>query len=131
MKNGYLLQSLVIAGRKYNPQWESEYPWLRYSVTKNAAYCVYCILFGNTLSKYNRLMVFQHSGFTDWKNAKGSKRGALPLHEASESHKMAAMKAVAFKLKGIQSSVSSEHEEQVKRNRSILLSIIDVIIALG
>ena len=85
----------------------------------------------------SQFLGFQHSGFTDWKNAKGSKRGALPLHEASESHKVAAMKEVAFKdicagkLKGIQSSVSSEHEEQVKRNRLILLSIIDVVIALG
>ena len=82
----------IVAGRKYNPQWESEYPWLHYSVTKNAAYCVYCILFGNKLG-----MVFQHSGFTDWKNAKGSKHGALPFHEASESHKAAAIKALAFK----------------------------------
>ena len=70
-------------------------------------------------------------------NAKGSKRGALPFHEASESHKAAAMKALAFKgicagkLSDIQSCVSNKHEEQVKRNRSILLSIIDVVIALG
>lgn len=28
----------VLAGRKYNPQWENEHSWFRYSVTKNAAY---------------------------------------------------------------------------------------------
>ena len=57
----------VIAGRKYNPQWENEHTWLHYSINKYAAYCVHCMLFGNKLSKpENYSMVFQHSGFTDW-----------------------------------------------------------------
>lgn len=47
------------------------------------------------------------------------------------------MKALAFKdicagkLKDIQSYVSKEHEEQVKPNRTISLSLIDVVIAFG
>lgn len=117
---------VTAGGRKYNLQWEKEYAWLRYSVSKNAAYCIYCILFGNKLGKQgNHLMVFHNLGFVDWKNAKGTKRGALPSHEGSEGHKDAAMKALAFKgvcdgkLKDIHSYMSEQHEEQVKQNRNI------------
>ena len=42
------------------------------------------------------LNVFQSTGFRNWKNAKGEKHGALPAHEASEAHKIAATKALAF-----------------------------------
>ena len=97
----------VTGGRKYNPQWENEHPWLRYSISKEAAYFIYWILFG---AKSNS-SIFQHSGSTDWKNAKGTKRGALTWHEASESHKTAVMKALSFKeicegkLQGIHSHV--------------------------
>ena len=55
----------------------NEHPWLCYSISKEAAYC---ILFG---AKSNHSSIFQHSGFTDWKNAKGVKHGALTWHEAS------------------------------------------------
>jgi len=40
---------------------------------------------------------FQSSGFNDWKNAKGAKRGALSSHEGKEAHKNAAVKAYEFK----------------------------------
>ena len=70
-------------------------------------------------------------------NAKGARRGALPSHELTEIHKGAAMKALAFKdvaagrSKDIRSCLSSSYQEQVKINRAILLSIIDIIISLG
>jgi len=126
-------------GRRYNIQWEKEYKWLWYSISKNAAYYIYCILFGNNFAKQggNNVLAFHTSGFTDWKNARGEKRGALPLHEASESHKDAAMKALSFKdvcdgrLKDIRYSTSAQHDEQAMRNREVLLSIIDGVIALG
>ena len=129
----------VTGGRKYNQQWEVEYPWLRYSVSKDAAFCVYCMLFGDKLSGrgVNKMEFFQKIGFQDWKNAKGSKRGALPGHEATEAHKTAAIKALSFldiasgHSSDIQSSLSKAYEDQVKKNRAILLSIIDVVIALG
>lgn len=124
-------------GRKYNRAWESEYAWLRYSASKDAAFCVYCLLFGDRTGTGVHLASFQSTGFRDWKNAKGAKCGALPSHELTEAHKGAAMKALAFKdiaagrSKDIRSCLSSSYQEQVKNNRAILLSIIDVIISLG
>ena len=80
---------------------------------------------------------FNRFGFCQWKNATGAKRGSLFTHEKSEVHKFAAFRASAFRdtiagiSSSIQSSLSSAYKEQVVRNRSILLSIIDVIIVLG
>ena len=32
--------------RRFNPVWFKEFPnWLEYSITKDAAYCLYCFLF--------------------------------------------------------------------------------------
>lgn len=65
---------------------------------------------------------------------KGENRGALPTHELTDTHKGAAMKALAFekiaagKSKDIRSSLSFSYQEQVKNNQAILLSIIDITI---
>ena len=86
--------------------------------------CILC-LFGNNFAKQGNVLTFRITGFTDWKNAKGTKCGALPVHKASDSHKDAAMKAHPFKdvcdgrLKHIHCSTSEQHDEQVRRNREI------------
>ena len=83
--------------RKYNQTWEKDYAWLRYSVSTDAVFCSYCLLFGNWLQGSGvHSNVFQSTGFRNWKNAKGEKHSALPAHEASEAHKIAATKALAF-----------------------------------
>ena len=80
---------------------------------------------------------FQNVGFRDWKNAKDAKRCALQLHEATETHKNATIKAAAFKdiaagkTKDIHSSLSKAYEEQFKKNQKIMLSIIDMVVVLG
>ena len=86
-------------GRNYCPHWANEYKWLQYSISEDAAYCIYCILFGgDNSSKHGvHFIPFHHAGFTDWKNAKGVKRGALLNHESSEAHKIATTKALAFR----------------------------------
>ncbi|XP_062521172.1 zinc finger MYM-type protein 1-like [Corticium candelabrum] len=121
-------------GRRYNPEWESQYRWLRYSPSTDACFCCYCVLFGDeSLSA----TAFKTTGFCDWKNAVGVKRGVLLCHEKSEIHKNACIKALSFKnvVEGkkndICTSRSKEYEERVKRNRAIILAVIDVVIALG
>ena len=109
--------------------------WLRYSVSRDAAYCCYCLLFGSKISGkgVNSLITFQSIGYRDWKNAKVSSRG-FKAHDSSEAHKNAALafKEVARgKSKCIQSCLSSAYESRVERNRAIMLSIIDVVLVLG
>ena len=106
---------------------------MRYSVSKSAAFCGYRILFGPR----DHATVFQNSGFNDWENAKSAKRSALSLHEGREVHKNATVKAHTFKdvyegrSRDILFCVSKQHDDSVKKNQEILLSLIDVIIALG
>ena len=72
---------------------------VQYSISEDAAYCIYCILFGGDNS--NKLGVhfvpFHHAVFADWKNAKGVKRDALLHHESSEAHNITTTKALAFR----------------------------------
>ena len=60
---------------------------------------------------------FQNVGFKDWKNPKGAKHSAFSIHEGSEAHKDATVKASAFKgivtgeAKDIHSSLPKAYEE--------------------
>ena len=55
------------------------------------------------------------------------------IQKSGEAHKIAAAKALSFKevAKDIQSCLSTTYENQVKKTRAILLSIIDVVLVLG
>ena len=125
-------------GRKYNVLWEQEYSWLRYSVSCDAAYCCYCLLFGNKVcgKGVNSSVTFQITGYHDWKNAKVASR-SFQAHDISEAHKNAATKALSFKevasgrSKSIHSCLSSVYEGHVERNRAIMLSVSDVVLILG
>lgn len=121
-------------GRQYHRKWESTYPWLCYSISEDGAYCSYCICFDKAASRDE----FVSLPFTDWKNACGQKRGALDNHcKNSERHKASAERAeeflsVTFKEKrSINECLSKAYEETVQRNTRALLSILDVILALG
>ncbi|CAG2222785.1 unnamed protein product [Mytilus edulis] len=120
-------------GRKYSKDWEKTYPWLRYSVEEDAAYCAYCLVFGDGHGDG----LFGMIGFRDWKNASGDKRGSLRIHENSKLHSAAKEKAdnlimVSNESKpDICSSISKAYENKIVRNRQILLAIIDVIVSLG
>lgn len=95
--------------------------------------CVYCIAFGQPTSGD----MFAEKGFKDWKNATGTNRGMLMSHNESEGHQDACLKKVNYKeivsneKKDICVSISKSCEEKVKRNREILLRIIDTIVVLG
>ena len=54
--------------------------------------------------------VFRTTGFRDWKNAMGSKRGMLACHHNSEAHKEASIEASSFK--DIADGTSNNREER-------------------
>ena len=89
----------AVNGRRYNTHWESDYCWLRYSRSKDAVFCAYCIVFGSNMhgSGSSSMEVFQTSGFRDWKNAIGNKRGAFLCHQNSDMHREAAIRALSYK----------------------------------
>ncbi|CAG2217955.1 unnamed protein product [Mytilus edulis] len=118
-------------GRRYLPSWESQYTWLRYSESEDAAYCECCMTFSDNAS------LFAKKGFSDWKNAVGVKRSSLKGHEESDAHIYAAEAAKDFiaicqgSKPDIYSSLSKSYENRVAKNRAILISIIDIIVVLG
>ncbi len=67
--------------RCFRVSWYNEFPWLEYSVERDAVFCFVCRFFGSTVSD----QALTYVGFRDWKHAKG-KSGTLtsrqPLFKA-------------------------------------------------
>lgn len=92
-------------------------------------FLLFCVVFGDEATP-----AFKASGFRDWKNAMGTKRSALLTHEKSEVHRNAALKALSFRnvVEGKKPiSVPASPSSMKIEYRIIVLSIIDVVIALG
>ena len=102
----------------FSLDWDITFPWLRYSVTENSAYC-------------------RTVGFNGWENATGEKGGTFKIHEKSKTHVSSMDKAdnlvmVSHEKKlDISRFISKAYEEKVSRNRQIVLTIIDVVVILG
>ena len=75
--------------RRYNPRWECDFPWLRYSKSEDSVYCGYCLVFAKS-------GCFSTSGYIDWKNAVGDKRGNFKKHEQCKQHQDAQQQATEF-----------------------------------
>ena len=84
----------VTAGRRFKSPWMQHRPWLRYSITKDKAFCAYCICFGGTknipgASSYSsNLSPFMLCGFSNCKKATG-KDNYIDQHMLSEAHQTA------------------------------------------
>jgi hypothetical protein len=107
---------------------------MRYSPSHDGVYCIVCRLFANTPHSN---VEFISKPFSDGKNALGNKRGRFPKHEQSKSHSAAITICENFKdicngqKKDILSKISTAHEQLIVKNRATMLSILDVIMALG
>lgn len=69
--------------------WEEKFNWLRYSPSEDTAFCAPSIAFGLQSDKLV-------TGLKDWKNAISSERDTLLIHEESNAHQIALVKAVSF-----------------------------------
>lgn len=118
-------------GQRYLPSRESQYTWLQYSESEDAADCEFCLTFSDNAT------LFAKKGFSEWKNAVGVKRSPLKGHEESDAHNYAAEAAkdcIAIyqgSKTDIYSSHSKSYENKAAKNRAILVSIIDIIVFLG
>ena len=131
----------VTAGRKFKSSWMQNRPWLRYSITKDKAFCAYCICFGGkknilgATSCSSNLSPFVSCGFGNWKKATG-KDNYIDQHMLSEAHQTAEEMVHCFLStcqpgKDIVARLSKQKSEQQIRTKKGLLSIIDVIIKLA
>ena len=99
--------------------------------SEDSVYCGYCLVFAKS-------GCFSTSGYIDWKNAVGDKRGNFKKHEQCKQHQDAQQQATEFlrvcdskERKDVYSFLSTAYKEKIERNRKILLSIVDVIVTLG
>jgi hypothetical protein len=78
--------------RHFNFVWFQNFPWIEYSVKKDAAFCFMCYLFKSKANKGKGTSAFTSDG---WNNRnKGSE--ALLKHVGSMSHKTAEEKYLGF-----------------------------------
>ena len=99
--------------RRYNPRWECDFPWLRYSKSEDSVYCGYCLVFAKS-------GCFSTSGYIDWKNAVGDKRGNFKKHEQCKQHQDAQQQATEFlrvydskERKDVYSFLSTAYKEKI------------------
>jgi hypothetical protein len=69
--------------RHFNFVWFQNFPWIEYSVKKDAAFCFMCYLFKSKANKGKGTSAFTSDGWNNWN--KGSE--ALLKHVGSMSHK--------------------------------------------
>ena len=117
--------------RSFNPNWFHQYNWLEYSITKDAAFCYPCWLFGTPSASTSRPeRAFTTSGFRDWKHATGSK-GSLISHEKCLSHKESVIAWGQYKASTQRGSVADRlgnlRSEQIKQNKHYMLSVCDIL----
>lgn len=74
--------------RSFRLNWMDEFEWLRYSKTKDAAFCKYCVKYASKW-KYDQ---FASNGYVNWKKALNSDAG-FRKHERSINHMEAVSKA--------------------------------------
>ncbi|XP_028516933.1 uncharacterized protein LOC114575707 [Exaiptasia diaphana] len=120
--------------RKYNPEWEVKFPWLRYSESEDGTYCSCCYAFAKSFTSNDPLI---SAPFKDWKNAIGVKRGILTNHEMTKCHRSSMVAAENFMLvtrkekESIKESLNRSYSDRVQKNRDALCSILDVVILLA
>ena len=126
----------AISGRRFQESWTKERPWLRYSISKNKAFCLYCICFGTFDIINPNISPFVSTGFCKWKKATGKKDSYLDNHMKGDIHKDAEQKVSSFsgtRQAGtdIEAKLSKQISEEQARTKNGILSIIDIVLALG
>ncbi|KAI5312652.1 hypothetical protein L3X38_041825 [Prunus dulcis] len=55
--------------RRFIPKWFDEFDWLKYSISKDAAFCLYCYLFKSNFEQVGS-EAFTGAGFKNWKKGR-------------------------------------------------------------
>ena len=106
---------VVAHSRSFQLNWYTLFPWIEYSMERDAVFCFPCRFFGVSPDK-----TFTCSGFRDWKHARG-KEGTLTFHDSMCSkHKEAVLNYKQYK-----SSIEDETSIAVQLDRERLKNIQD------
>ena len=123
------------------------FPWLCYSPSEGASYCLSCVLFGHNFSSkaYWVKNLFLQS-FRAWPSAvsyfrahcEGKNKKIDPSHESVQSLHFSTwpkLEAIFSQIKGSSHEINllcdRKYKHEVEENRKILVPIIDTIVTLG
>ena len=109
--------------RKFKSEWCSAFPWLHYSVEKDAAFCFTCMKRNTMIKNVRREPAYTEVGFRTWKNALQS----FEKHQRSEYHKIASDQ---FSV-DIGDALSKQHQEEKSVNSKMLLNLLESVRFLG
>ena len=120
-------------GHRFNNSYLLDRPWFRYSAKFDAVLCASCICFGD--NKQVDYPVFAVNGFNKWRKCTGD-NNSLIKHSNSQNHKDADAKSTEFMMNmkrnsSIRSAISHQYAKQMVLEKEGIISVIDVIIALG
>ncbi|KAI5324597.1 hypothetical protein L3X38_033670 [Prunus dulcis] len=115
--------NIVGINRRFIPQWFDEFDWLAYSVSKDAAFCLYCYLFKSNFEQVGS-EAFTGAGFKNWK--KGRERIKVHVGPVGSVHNKA--REVAINLMNQNTHIEmavSKHSEQARMayRRCLIASI--------
>ncbi|CAN6571248.1 unnamed protein product [Malus baccata var. baccata] len=109
--------------RRFIPQWFDEFDWLKYSISKDAAFCLYCYLFKTNFEQVGS-EGFTRDGFKTWK--KGRDRFKMHVGPAYRTCLNASIKCTKFLLQ--QSLAFRGYDESVtSSNRGNYLELLQFI----
>lgn len=119
--------------RRFNSEWYKEFKWLEYCISRDAAFCFPCRMFGSSvIGECRPEKTFTEIGFQDWRHARGSTTGILKGHNDSKSHKAASVAWDQFKASceygTVAEQLGSTRAEQVQKNRHYIKTVIEVLL---
>ncbi|CAN6726971.1 unnamed protein product [Malus baccata var. baccata] len=109
--------------RRFILQWFDEFDWLEYSVSKDAAFCLYCYLFKTNFEQVGS-KAFTGDGFKNWK--KGRERFKMHVGPVGSVHNKAreAVTNLMNQATHIETAVSKHSDQARKAYRTCLISSI-------
>jgi hypothetical protein len=115
--------------RRFQSQWFKSFPWLEYSPTKDAAFCLPCFLFSKKPVGKSGSYAFIVKGFNNWKRV-GGKNCSLRIHmgESGSAHQYSVKcyDNLKNRLCHIEPMIDKQTSEEIKANRLRLRTSIDV-----
>ncbi|CAL9026245.1 unnamed protein product [Prunus brigantina] len=105
--------------RRFIPQWFDEFDWLEYSISKDAAFCLYCYLFKTNFEQVGS-EAFTGDGFKNWK--KGRERFKMHVGLVGSVHNKAREAATNLMNQNthIETTVSKHSDQARKAYRTCL-----------
>lgn len=127
-------------GRSFRYEWLELYPWLHYSPSKDGAFCLACVLFGDRFpikaSKIRKLFSeplcrWNDAAFTFKSHTGHGTGGEMGLHSSTYPFFKSFISQVSGIAKPIEVLVNESIRKEIAENRKKLAPIIDTAIFCG